>query len=398
MQNAIPVADNIYWVGVNDRQTDLFEGMWPLPRGVSYNSYVVAGEKVALMDTVKEGTMPMFLERIGNVLADNPQIDYLVIHHLEPDHSGSIPHLKKLFPNMTIVGNKKTAEFLEHLFDITDGVQIVKDGDEIDLGGKILQFFMTPMVHWPETMMSYEQETKTIFSGDAFGGFGTLDGSIFDDELDIPYFEDEILRYFSNIVGKYTGPVQKAIAKLNDIDIKTVCATHGPVWRSKPDEIIGLYDKWSKQETEPGIVIAYGSMYGNTAKMMESVASGVTEAGCSEIRVHDLSRSHLSYVIRDIWRYKGLILGSSTYDLGMFPPVDALVKLLQAKKLSNRTVGIFGSYGWSGGAVKGLKEYAENTNQNLVEPVIESRFTPGDDLLEQCRQLGFNVAQEVKGK
>ncbi len=395
MQNAIPISDNIFWVGVNDRQTDLFEGMWPLPRGVSYNSYLVAGEKVALMDTVKEGSMPIFLDRIANVLPNKLKIDYLVIHHLEPDHSGSIPHLKKLFPEMTIIGNQKTAEFVEHLFGITEGVQIVKEGDELDLGGKKLKFFMTPMVHWPETMMSYELESKTLFSGDAFGGFGTLDGSIFDDQLDISYYEDEILRYFSNIVGKYTGPVQKAIGKLSGIDIKTVCATHGPVWRSKPAEIIGLYDKWSKQETEPGIVIAYGSMYGNTANMMEAVAHGITDAGCSEIRVHDLSRSHLSYVIRDTWRYKGLILGSSTYDLGIFPPVDALVKLLQAKKLSNRTVGIFGSYGWSGGAVSGLRSFAETTKQNLIEPVVESRFTPGDDLLEQCRQLGYNVAKAV---
>ena len=395
MQNAIPIADNVYWVGVNDRQTDLFEAMWPLPRGVSYNSYLIAGEKVALLDTVKDSSMPMFLDRISDVLPESPRIDYLVIHHLEPDHSGSIPHLRKLFPEMRIVGNQKTAEFLEHLFGITEGVDIVKDGDEIDLGGKKLKFFLTPMVHWPETMMSYEPENKILFSGDAFGGFGALDGSIFDDELDIPYFEDEILRYFSNIVSKYTGPVQKAIGKLSELEIGMVAATHGPIWREKPDEIIGLYDKWSKQQAEPGVVIAYGSMYGNTQKMMEAVARGVSEAGCPEIRIHDLSRTHTSYVIRDAWHYKGLILGSPTYDLGIFPPVSALVKLLEEKRLQNRTLGIFGTYGWSGGAVKGLLAFAEKTKQNLIEPVIEARFSSKQDQTELCYQLGQNIAKAV---
>jgi flavorubredoxin len=398
MKSAIPIVDNVYWVGANDRQTDLFEGIWPLPRGVSYNCYLIVGRKVALLDTVKKGSLPACLERIGEVLGTKPRIDYLVVHHLEPDHSGSLPLLKKLFPEMCIIGNEKTAEFLGHLYGLKDGVRVVKDGDELDLGGRKLKFFLTPMVHWPETMMSYEINDKVLFSGDAFGGFGTLDGDIFDDTLDMAYFEDEILRYFSNIIGKYAGPVQKAIEKLKSMEIKVVASTHGPVWRKRPGEIIRLYDKWSKQRADTGVVIAYGSMYGNTERMMEAVARGISEVGCSEIRVHDLSRSHVSYVIRDAWRYKGLILGSPTYDTGIFPPVDGLVRLLQEKKLINRFVGVFGSYGWSGGGVKGLKDFVERNKLTLVEPVVEARFSAKDDELEQSHQLGRNVAMEIQGK
>jgi flavorubredoxin len=398
VDGAIPIADNIYWVGTNDRQTDLFEGLWPLPRGVSYNSYLIVDKKTALMDTVKKVTLPTFLERIKSVPGAGERIDYLVIHHLEPDHSGSVAFLRKIFPQMCIVGNEKTSQFLEYMYGIKDGVRVVKDGEELDLGERKLKFFLSPMVHWPETMMSYEAGDKILFSGDAFGGFGTLDGDIFDDKVDITYFEDEILRYFSNIVGKYTVPVQKAIEKLKDVEVKIVAATHGPVWRKRPGDIIERYAKWSRQESDDGIVVAYGSMYGSTERMMEAVTAGIQQAGCRVIRVHNLSHSHVSYVIRDAWRYKGLILGSPTYDAGIFPLVDSLISLFEEKKLSRRIVGLFGSYGWSGGAVKRLRQFVENNKLELVEPVIEARFTATDEQLEQCRQLGYNVAVAVQGK
>jgi flavorubredoxin len=397
VDGAIPIADNIYWVGANDRQTDLFEGLWPLPRGISYNSYLIVDKKTALLDTVKKSALEMFLERIKNVPGGR-KIDYLVIHHLEPDHSGSVAFLREIFPQMCIIGNEKTAQFLEYMYGIKDGVRVVKDGEELELDDRKLKFFLTPMVHWPETMMSYEAKDKILFTGDAFGGFGTLDGDIFDDKVDIEYFEDEILRYFSNIVGKYTGPVQKAIEKLKDIEVKIVAATHGPVWRKRPGEIIERYIRWSRQESDDGIVVAYGSMYGSTERMMEAVTAGIRQGGCQVIRVHNLSHSHVSYVIRDAWRYKGLILGSPTYDAGIFPPVDSLVRLLEEKKLSKRIVGLFGSYGWSGGAVKRLRQFVGSNKLELVEPVIEARFTATDEQLEQCRQLGHSVALAVQGE
>ncbi|MFA5422845.1 MAG: FprA family A-type flavoprotein [Phycisphaerae bacterium] len=395
MDGAIAVADNVFWVGANDRQTDLFEGIWPLPRGVSYNSYLIIDKKVALMDTVKKSSLPALLEHIKSAVGDAGKIDYLVIHHLEPDHSGSVPFLRQVFPEMEIIGNEKTAQFLEHIYGITSGVRIIREGDELELGRRKLKFYMTPMVHWPETMMTYESGDRILFSGDAFGGFGTLDGDIFDDKLDINFYEDEILRYFSNIVGKYAGPVSKAIEKLSGLDIGIVAPTHGPVWRKCPGEIIQRYAKWSRQESQQGVVVAFGSMYGATERMTEAVTAGVRKAGIRNLVVHDVSRSHVSYVIRDAWRYRGLVLGCPTYDTGIFPPMDALVRLLEEKKLSKRVVGLFGSYGWSGGGVKGLRQFVENTKLELVEPVVEARFSATAEQLALCEQLGQNVAEAV---
>jgi flavorubredoxin len=396
VKTAVEITEGVYWTGTNDRETDLFEGLWPLPNGVSYNSYLVAGEKTALMDTVKKTTLAAGLEHLNEALGTKP-IDYLVVHHLEPDHSGSVPFLLGRFPRMQIVGNAKTAEFLGHLYGIRDNIRVVGDGEELDLGGKKLKFFLTPMVHWPETMMSYEPQTKILFSGDAFGSFGALEGDIFDDHFDLARKEDEILRYYSNIVGKYGVPVQKALEKLRGIDVKTVAPTHGPVWRKDPGAIVSRYDRWSKQEGEPGVVLAYGSMYGGTARLMESVAAGIREAGVDAIRIHDLSRTHVSYVLRDVWRFKGLVLGTPTYDVGVFPPVQSLLHLLEEKKLQNRVVGLFGTYGWSGGGVKGLRAFVEANRLTPVEPVVEARFAATDDDLAHGRELGHNIAAAVRG-
>jgi flavorubredoxin len=396
MEPAVSISKQIYWVGMNDRESTLFESLWPLPQGVCYNSYLILDEKVALLDTVKTITAPGFLSKLRSVIPEGKHIDYLVIHHLEPDHSGSIPILLRAFPGITILGSKKTAEFLEHMYNIKDNVKIVADGDELVLGDHKLIFNSTPMVHWPETMMSYEPHAKILFSGDAFGGFGALNGGIFDDDVDIDYYEDEILRYFSNIVGKFSSMVQKAIEKVKAYDIQMVASTHGPIWRTEPKRIIELYDQWSRHESEKGIVVAYASMYGNTEKMMEAVLRGIIEAGLQCIRVHNVSKSHHSFVLRDIWRYKGLILGSPTYDLKLFPPMETLVRLLSSKMIQNRYVGIFGNYGWSGGAVKTLNEFVDQAKLQLVEPAVEARFSAERNQLDDCFTLGQKVAQFVK--
>ena len=396
MNISIPIAGNVHWVGVNDRQTDLFEGVWPIQEGITYNSYLITGQKTALLDTVKENTYTGFLEGIGSVLEYGQKIDYLVIHHLEPDHSGAICQLMELFPEIRIVGNKKTAEFLGHLHGITERVDIVCDGDELDLGGRKLKFIMAPMIHWPETMMSYEPDSRILFSGDAFGSYGALDGDVLDVNLDFDYYEGQALRYYSNIIGKYGIPVQKALEKINGVEVDIIASTHGPVWKNRVAQIIKLYDKWSRMQGDDGVVIAYGSMYGNTVKMAEAVAAGISEAGQVEVKIHDLSRTHPSYVLSDIWKYKGLILGCPTYDGGIFWPVENLVRLLQEKKISNRIVGVFGSYGWSGGAVRGLVEFAKNSKVVLAEPVVEARFSANEELIGNCRQLGKNVAFAIK--
>ncbi|MCF7886699.1 MAG: MBL fold metallo-hydrolase, partial [Candidatus Marinimicrobia bacterium] len=260
MHKPIPINDKIYWVGINDRETDLFEAHWPLPRGVSYNAYLIDDEKVALVDTVKSYFQTDYLDKIREIIGHDKKVDYLIINHMEPDHSGAIKELKEVYSDITIVGNKKTMNFLEGFYGVADNLKVIEDGDTLDLGDHKLKFYLTPMVHWPETMMTYDQTDGVLFSGDAFGGFGTLDGGIFDDELDTDFYEDETLRYFANIVAKYSRMVQRAIKKLGDLEINIVAATHGPIWRENPGKIINDYMKWSSYGTEKGVVVVYGSM------------------------------------------------------------------------------------------------------------------------------------------
>lgn len=395
MHEPKPIRPDVHWVGVNDRDTDIFEGLWPLPRGVSYNSYLILDEKTVLIDTVKSKSLVTYCEKVRQLLAGRP-LDYLVVNHMEPDHSGGITTIRTHFPGVTVIGNQKTARFLQDFYRLSDGVQVVADGEVLSLGKHRLQFFLTPMVHWPETMVTYEQTEGILFSGDAFGGFGALDGGIFDDEVDLEYYEDEILRYFSNIVGKYCTMVQKAIAKLQGLDIRVIAATHGPIWRHAPGQIVKLYDRWSRQEAEPGVVLAYGSMYGNTERMMEAVARGIVEEGFNKVRVHNVSRVHVSFILRDAWRYQALVLGSPTYDTDLYPPMDALVRLFEAKKLKGRILGVVGSCGWSGGAVARLQAFAQSSGWDLVNPVIEARCAPTVEDLESCRLLGRQIVARLR--
>jgi len=395
MNKPIQITDKTYWIGVNDRETDIFEALWPIPKGVSYNSYLIIDEKVALIDTVKNSFVTHLIEKIQSLIGTEKQVDYLIINHMEPDHSGAIDIIAQMYPDIIIVGNSKTIEYLEGYYGINQNIKVIDDGDVLDLGEHKLSFHLTPMVHWPETMMSYDIQDKLLFTGDAFGGFGALSGGLFDDEVNVEYYEEETLRYYSNIVGKFSPMVQKAFVKLKGLDIKIIASTHGPVWRTNPGLIIEQYDRWSRYEAEEGVVLAYASMYGNTKKMAEAVSRGLVEGGIKEIRMHDVSRTHVSYMLKDCWRYKGIILGSVTYDVNPLITMKHLTDLLEAKHLKNRTLGIFGSYGWSGGAVKYLQGFAERTKWELVEPVVEAERRPSKDILDQCRQLGKNMAGRV---
>lgn len=395
MHDPIEITKDLYWIGVNDYETDLFEAQWPIPEGVSYNSYLITGKKTALIDTVKKTHLTQFVEKIRALLTGGRTLDYLVINHMEPDHSGAIPILRQLFPEMSIVGNKKTIDMVGSFYGITTGTTTIADSDELDLGGHVLTFALTPMVHWPETMMTYDKTSRVLFSGDAFGSFKSLDGGIFDDELDIGRYEGEMLRYFSNIVGKYSPMVLKAMARLEHLDVSAVASTHGPVWRKNPEYVTARYGRWSRYEAEPGVMVAYASMYGSTRKMAEAVCRGLTLGGVRDIRLHDVSRVHSSYLIRDAWRLKGVVLGSSTYEMGLFPAMRALVELLEEKKLKNRTLGIFGAFGWTGGAVKDLRSFVDKSGWSLVEPLVEVKCSPDASQLDMCVRLGKNLARAV---
>ena len=394
MNRSVKLNDDIYWVGVNDRETDIFEALWPLEKGISYNSYLIVDEKTALIDTVKSNFHDSYIAKIEDILGDK-KLDYLVINHMEPDHSGDIKAIKERYPELKIVGNKKTVDFLEGFYNISEGLEIVSNGDTIDLGNRKLEFHLTPMVHWPETMMTYDTKDKVLFSGDAFGSFGALNGGVFDDEIDTDYYDDEIIRYFSNIVGKYSRMVQKALDKLSDLSIEVVASTHGPVWRENPEYIIDFYDRLSSHQAEDGVVVVYGSMYGNTKLMAERIARSIAENGIKNVVVYDAARSDNSYMISDIWKYKGVIIGSCAYNTKVFPPVESLLSALANRKLSDRYLGIFGSYSWSGGGVKGIKKFSNNNKFELLKPVIEAKHSPDDDKYQKCDELGKNMADKI---
>jgi flavorubredoxin len=392
----VVIADDIYWVGVNDHQTELFEELWPLPHGVSYNAYLILDEKTALIDTVKKSFSDEFLKSLQPLLTNGRKIDYLIINHIEPDHSGAIEFLTQRFPEMCIVGNEKTIGFLQGFYKVPNKTRVIKDKETLSLGRHTLEFFLTPMVHWPETMMTYEQTTQTLFSGDIFGGFGALKKGIFDDEVDMDLFIDETRRYFSNIIGKYCSMAQKAFVSLEGLPVKTIASTHGPIYRKDPKRIMDLYSGWSRYQTEKGVVIVYASMYENTKKMAKAVAQGLTENGIEKVALLNISRTHISFIINEIWRYQGLIIGSCTYNTRLFPMMELLLSVLENDRIQNHLLGLFGSYSWSGGALSALRDFAQKGTWKLIEPVVEAKCAPAKDVLAQCYALGKNFTQALK--
>ncbi|WP_294175999.1 FprA family A-type flavoprotein [uncultured Coprobacter sp.] len=389
------ISTNIHYVGVNDRTKHLFEGLWPLPLGVSYNSYLIVDKSVVLIDTVDHCYTDLFFEKIKNILGERP-IDYLVVNHMEPDHSASISDLCHVYPNIKIIGNSKTIGMIEGFYGIFDKFHEVKDGDRLSLGEKNLAFYMTPMVHWPETMMTYCENDKILFSGDAFGCFGTLDGGIIDYQMNTEKYWDEMFRYYSNIVGKYGAPVQKALAKLSGIDIQMICSTHGPIWKEEIQKVISIYNKLSLYEGEEGVVIAYGSMYGNTERMAEIIAQELAAQGIKNIVMHNVSKSDMSYVLRDIFKYKGLIIGSPTYTNELFPNIESLISKLESRDMKNRIFGYFGSFSWAGAAVKRLSAFAERIKWDVTGNPVEMKQGITPEKIVQCQELAKAIATKLK--
>ena len=388
------ITENIYYVGVNDRNKSLFEGLWPLPYGVSYNSYLIDDEKVCLIDTVEVDFFTQYIEHIQEVIG-NRKVDYLVINHMEPDHSGSIALIKKYYPEIQIIGNKKTFQMMEGFYGIAEGTLEVKSGDTIELGKQTLNFVLTPMVHWPETMVTLCG--TTLFSGDAFGCFGALNGGVIDAQINCDSFWLEMERYYSNIVGKYGTPVQNALKKLADVKLDYICSTHGPVWHEHINKVIAIYDRLSKYETEPGLVICYGTMYGNTERAAEVIARAASEAGVKNIVVYNVSKTHHSYIIRDVFRYKGLIVGAPTYNTALYHEMDVLLSELAGKDIKNHLMGWFGSYGWASKAVSEIARWNEEKLhfEQVGEPVeIKQSLTA--ETKAQCEALGRAMAERLK--
>jgi len=390
----VNLAENIFYLGFNDRKTHLFENLWPIPHGVSYNSYLIVDEKIALIDTVERNFVDQYLEQI-EILTNGRKVDYLVINHMEPDHSGALKAVVAKYPDIILVGNKKTFDMVANYYKITKNTLEVYDESELPLGKHRLTFATTPMVHWPETMVSFEMTEKILFTGDAFGSFGTLDGGIFDDELNLDHYEEELMRYFTNIVGKYCPHTQRALKKIETLDVKMLAATHGPIWRSNLKYILDRYENWSSYTTDPGAVIVYGSMYGNTEKMAEVIARQLAIRGVKNIRVYDASKTHASYIISDIFKYKAFIVGSAAYNNELFPSVETLITKIEHMGIKNHLLGIFGSFGWNGGGVKNLQKFAENIKWELAYEPVEEKGTLKADKFQQCIDLANAIADRL---
>lgn len=364
------ISDKIYYVGVNDDDKVLFEGLWPIPMGVSYNSYVVVDEKIALIDTVEGGFEEEFLANIEEAIGDR-HIDYLVVNHMEPDHSSLISYMQGRYSGLKIVANAKTVPMLKGYYGVhEDDVLVMPEGGELSLGTSTLKFYMTPMVHWPETMVTWLEEEGTLFSGDAFGTFGSIDEDVIDEDGTFEQFNDEMTRYYACIVGKYGVPVQTALKKLGGFPIKRICSTHGPVWERNIASVIALYDKMSRYEVERGVCIVYGSMYGNTAAAADALAMELDALGVP-YAIHDLAGNNagelgLSGALRDVFRYDTIVVGSPTYNNGIYPPVETFMKALQARLIKGRRFYAFGSYTWAGASVRLLNEYAASLNFELL--------------------------------
>ncbi|MDR3279545.1 MAG: FprA family A-type flavoprotein [Synergistaceae bacterium] len=395
----VSITDSVFWIGENDRETDKFEGLWSLPHGVVYNSYLLRGEKNILIDTVKSPFSGDFMRKISFLLEGRP-LDYVIVNHMEPDHSGSLCAIRGFYPDVKIVGNAKTAEMLKNFFRIEDNVVTVGEGTAVDFGSRKFVFALVPMVHWPESMVAYDASDKILFSSDVFGGFGATEGGIFDDQTDMSLVESEMMRYYVNIVGRFSAPALKALAKVRTLDIDMICPAHGPIWRQDPDHVISLYEKWSRQETDGGVVVAYGTMYGNTKVASDAIANALAERGVSRVSVYDMVRSDLSEVATDIWGSAGLILASCTYNMELFPPMARLLRHLENKNMKGRYVGLCGTYSWSEASMRELSAFVDRSNGgwNLVEPKILIKSAPAPADFEHCGLLASNMAEAIKYK
>lgn len=393
MNNVRKMDENLYWVGVNDRRTALFENIHPIPEGISYNSYLLLDEKTVLLDTVDSSVCNNFIDNVKHVLGDR-KLDYLIINHMEPDHAACIGLVEALYPEVKIIGNKKTFELMTKFgFEINENSIEVKDGDSISFGEHEFTFLLAPMVHWPETMASLDKTTGILYSADAFGTFGALNGRLFNDEVD---FEREYLlparRYYTNIVGKYGPQVQNLLKKAHGHDIKWIAPLHGPVWRGNLDYFIDKYDKWSLYEPEEqGVLIVYGSMYGNTELAAEDLARRLTEKGMSNISMYDASSTHVSYLIADAFKYSHIVLASATYNLNIFTPVQNFIQDMKGANMQNRTVAIVGNGSWAPVAKKQMRELVETMKnmtildeEILITSSMKNEDVSGMDALAQA--------------
>ena len=386
----IEISNDIKYIGVDDKDIDLFESQYIVPNGISYNSYLIEDEKMVLMDTVDKRKSEEWLENLDKAL-NGRELDYLVISHLEPDHSANIAKVIEIFPKVKLIGNSKTFDLLPQFFEINDLDErkiVVSEAEEINIGKHTLQFFMAPMVHWPEVMVTYEKTEKILFSADGFGKFGALDT---EEEWDC-----EARRYYFNIVGKYGMQVQALLKKTASLDIKMICPLHGPILKENLIHYINQYDIWSsyKPETE-GVFIAYASIHGNTAYAAEELKIILEEKGAKKVAITDLSREDMAEAIEDAFRYNKIVLAASSYNFGVFPPMEQFLNILKSKNYQNRTVGIVENGTWAPSAARTMKSILEQMKDiKICEPIVTIKTTLNKDSREKIEELAESILKD----
>lgn len=399
MYNVRNVTDEIVWVGASDRRLALFENIFPIPRGVSYNSYVLLDEKTVLLDTVDAGVAGQFFENLEHVLG-NRKLDYLVVNHMEPDHCAMIGDIVRRYPDVQVVGNAKTFTMMKQFFgtDFAERAVTVKEGDTLSAGKHTLHFVMAPMVHWPEAMVTYDDADKVLFSADGFGTFGALNGNIFADEVDFDRdWLDDARRYYTNIVGKYGASVQALLKKAAGLDIAVICPLHGPIWRENLGYILEKYQKWSTYESEDqAIVILYASMYGNTASAADALAGRLAAKGVKKIAVYDVSNTHVSELISEIFRASHLVFATPTYNGGIYPVMENLLSDMKALSVQKKTVALLENGTWAPTTAKQMREkLSELKDVTILDTQVTVKSAMAADQAEELEGLADAIVESM---
>ena len=383
------ISDSVLYIGVTDKTLDLFESQYQVPNGVTYNSYVIMDDKIAVMDTVDGRATEQWFANLEQALAGEPA-DYLIVSHMEPDHAANIKRFAERFPEAKIVGNAKTFAMIEQFFDLdlTDRKVEVKEGSTLELGTHTLQFFMAPMVHWPEVMVTYEQQEKILFSADGFGRFGTMDSE--------ENWEDEAARYYLNIVGKYGVQVQGLLKKASALDIAVICPLHGPILKDDLAFYLEKYQIWSTYQPEQkGVLVAYASVHGNTAHAAELLAQMLRQKGEEHVEVMDLARTDMSVAVRKAFFYDRMVVAAATYDGGLFPCMEEFLLHMKSKGFQKRTVGIMENGSWAPLAGKAMRAILETMKQiTFAEPTVTIKSAVHEDTKQQMEALAEALVQE----
>ena len=397
---AVPIRDDIYWIGGDDRTATIFEGAFPIPEGVSYNSYLISsGGKTCLLDTVDSSIASKFWRNLRKTM-DGRSLDYLVINHMEPDHGACITQVLEAWPEVTVVGNTKTFDMLENFYHVRPkNTLVVKEGDELTVGDHTLRFYFAVMVHWPEVMFTYDVGERILFSADAFGTFKAVSGALYADETDFDRdYLDEARRYYANIVGKYGAKVQQVIAKLKDVPIDMICPLHGPIWRRDLGYILGKYDLWSRYEPEEkGVTIAYTSVYGNTAAVAERLALLLKERGVENVAVHSMTVEHPSYAVSDAFRFSNIVFASTTYNNALHPTMSATIDDMEIMAVQNRRYSVIGNGSWAPQADRLIEErVSKMKGMTKVGDTMTIKSSLAPEQIPQLEKLADDIVASLQ--